>query len=306
MNATAPIEETAGSGSLEGLAPVKDRLTTTIFLAALFHGIVILGVTFASPPVRDNSIAPTLEVVLLTGEDKGGPDNRSAQYLSQRSQKGSGTTRERVRPGNPPSSLVQARQAGIANGNGAEFKKAAAGDQSQEVIASRSNENEVSYRSGDPEPSSQAEAPIALTISFLSPIATSTTDDALRLRGDAPRTLEITPNTRESKVAPYLDAWRRKVERLGTSNFPAELRDQPTENNPVLEVTIRADGSLASILVRRSSGRPELDQAALGILRLASPFDPFPRSLRRDYDQLRFAYEWQFLRGETAAQTAPP
>jgi protein TonB len=39
----------------------------------------------------------------------------------------------------------------------------------------------------------------------------------LRLRGKrADGTFEIVPNTRESKLAPYLDAWRRKVERLGT------------------------------------------------------------------------------------------
>jgi protein TonB len=65
----------------------------------------------------------------------------------------------------------------------------------------------------------------------------------------------------------------------------------------VLEVAIRADGSLGQIIVRRSSGRKELDQAALSILRLASPFDPFPSDLRKKYDELRFAYEWQFLGG---------
>jgi periplasmic protein TonB len=293
VNASVPIE----AGPDAELAPAKDRLTTTLFLAALFHGIVILGVTFAAPPVRDNSIAPTLEVLLLTGQDQSGPDNKEAQYLAQRSQKGSGTTRERVRPGNPPSSIVQAQQAGIANGNGTEFHKSAAGEAAQDLLTARSDENDVSYSSGDPQPAMQAEAPIALTITFLSPIATSATDDALRLRGKDARTLEITPDTRESRLAPYLDSWRRKVERLGTSNFPAELRAQEITNNPVLEVTIKSNGSLANILVRRSSGRPEVDQAALSILRLASPFDPFPRSLRRDYDQLRFAYEWQFLAG---------
>ena len=48
---------------------------------------------------------------------------------------------------------------------------------------------------------------------------------------------------------------------------------------------------------KRSSGRKEIDQAALSILRLASPFDPFPPELRKQYDELRFAYEWQFLGG---------
>jgi protein TonB len=64
----------------------------------------------------------------------------------------------------------------------------------------------------------------------------------------------------------------------------------------VLEVAIDADGELTDIVVRRSSGHGLLDQAALNILRRAAPFDPFPDELREDYDELRFAYQWQFDR----------
>ena len=65
----------------------------------------------------------------------------------------------------------------------------------------------------------------------------------------------------------------------------------------MLEVAIGGDGSLGEVIVVRSSGRKEIDQAALSILRLASPFDPFPADMRKKYDVLRFAYEWQFLGG---------
>jgi protein TonB len=65
----------------------------------------------------------------------------------------------------------------------------------------------------------------------------------------------------------------------------------------VLEVAIRADGTLQEVLVRRSSGHRELDVAAVRIVRLASPFDPFPPAMRARYPMLRFAYEWQFLKG---------
>ena len=51
-------------GAREGDAPVRDRLTTTLFLAALFHGIVILGITFAAP-ISNNRPTPTLEVLLV-------------------------------------------------------------------------------------------------------------------------------------------------------------------------------------------------------------------------------------------------
>jgi protein TonB len=138
------------------------------------------------------------------------------------------------------------------------------------------------------------EVPLALSPTAPRPIATSATDDVLRLRGKRlDGATEIVPNTRESKLAPYLNAWRSKIERLGTLNFPQNVRNAQA-GNPVLEVALRADGTLGEALIKRSSGSKEIDQAALSILRLASPFDPFPSELRQ-YQELRFAYEWQFL-----------
>ena len=70
-----------------------------------------------------------------------------------------------------------------------------------------------------------------------------------------------------------------------------------------MEVGIAADGKLDRVLIRRSSGSPELDQAALAILKLASPFDPFPPELAAKYRVLRFAYEWQFSGGRPSTGT---
>jgi len=292
-----PSDAAADPGAAPGPTAVRDRLTTTLFLAALFHGIVILGVTFAGPG-KDEHPAPTLEVLLLTGADTRAADNPHAEYLAQRSQQGSGTTDEHVRPANPASSAFAARQAGIPDGNGSEYRESVAGQQSVEKLSSRSDRSEVDYRSGEQEPAREAEAPIALSAAAPRPIATHATDETLRLRGRrADGTLEVVPNTRASRLAPYLDGWRRKVERLGTLNFP-HLTARTAGSNPIVEVSIRADGTLAAVVVRRSSGRAEIDQAALSILRLASPFDPFPEPLRKRYEELRFAYEWQFLEGE--------
>ncbi len=295
MNASVPEAPPLLPDIREGQAPVKDRMTTTLFLAALFHGVVILGVTFAVP-MLDKPTAQTLDVLLLTGEDTRAADNLGAQYLAQRNQQGSGTTDEQVRPANPASSAIPANQAGIADGNSSEYREAVSGKQSAEILTSRSEHSEVEYRSGEDRPAQQAEAPLALTQTTPRPIATNATDVTLRLRGKrADGAFEVVPNTRESKLAPYLDAWRRKVERLGTLNFPQIARNGA--GNPILEVSIRRDGSLGEAVIKRSSGRKEIDQAALSILRLASPFDPFPKELSKQYSELRFAYEWQFLGG---------
>jgi protein TonB len=122
-------------------------------------------------------------------------------------------------------------------------------------------------------------------------------DENLHLKGDPSSDDRLLADTRESLIAGYLDGWKRRVERVGTLNFPDEARRQGMSGNPVLEVAIRADGRLEQVLVRRSSGHRELDIAALRIVRLAAPFNPFPAAMREQYPVLRFAYEWQFIRG---------
>jgi protein TonB len=119
-----------------------------------------------------------------------------------------------------------------------------------------------------------------------------------QLRGPQHDELWITPDTRASTIAPYLDAWRRKVEQIGTLNYPTAARHMGMRASPVLEVAIDSDGKLETAAIRTSSGFPELDQAALSILKLASPFDPFPPDVAKEYRVLRFAYEWQFVGGK--------
>ena len=119
----------------------------------------------------------------------------------------------------------------------------------------------------------------------------------LRMRGAAKQQLWIAADTRESDVAVYLDSWRRKIERVGTMNFPDVARREKLSGTPVIEVTIGADGRLVQSMLRRSSGHAELDEAAMRILKLAAPYDRFPTALGAAHDQIRIAYEWQFLGG---------
>jgi TonB family protein len=115
-----------------------------------------------------------------------------------------------------------------------------------------------------------------------------------KIRGPKRDELWVTPDTREALVAPYLVAWRTKIERLGTINFPQAAWRAPGTRNPDVEVVILADGTLQSATVIHSSGSSKLDQAVVDILKLASPFDPFPKDLADRYRLLRFTYGWEF------------
>ena len=125
----------------------------------------------------------------------------------------------------------------------------------------------------------------------------------LRLRGPQRDELWVTPDTRESLVAPYLVGWRTKIERLGTLHYPQAAWRAPATRNPDVEVAILADGTLETAVIKASSGSAKLDQAALDILKLGSPFDPFPKELADKYRLIRFTYSWQFEGGKPARGT---
>lgn len=293
----------------EGDAPIRDRLTTTLFLVGLLHGIVLLGVTFSAGSTNPDGI-PTLEVLLVSNDLPESEQNPDADYLAQRSQVGSGNTLERVRASSPQSALVPIDNPGIPQGQALTSRMSGQEQGAMELLSSTSS---TTYAARPADVTEQTTGPqqtaLLMRAGPVSPLPSSAESDQMVLRGDKLRELRVTPNTRESGVAIYLDSWKRKVERIGTMNFPSQARQQGLSGSPVLEVAIRSNGVLEDILVRRTSGFKELDQAALAILKLSTPFDPFPEDLARRHDVLRFAYEWQFLGGglvDTSVRIAEP
>jgi protein TonB len=100
----------------------------------------------------------------------------------------------------------------------------------------------------------------------------------------------------------YEESWVRKVEQVGNLNFPEEARRRNLTRGPVLAVAIRADGTIKNIRILSSSGHPPLDQAATQIVRLASPYSPFPPELRRQYDVLTIVRRWEFKHGRLSGR----
>jgi periplasmic protein TonB len=298
---TEAIPETFGSK----LPPVNDRLMTTLFLAALFHAIIILGISFSAPPSdRSKDAAPMLEVVLVNERTPALKKNPHARYLSQRNQKGAGNMRGRERARIPKSSPLPMQQAGMADAEGSQVRAAAGTSGEDQLIASHAPAFNIKYFATPEAVQSKPEVPELMENKADLGLPATDEESVLQLQGDnAQHALWVTADTQESTVAVYLDAWRRKVERIGTINFPTVARDVQLSGTPVVEVAISADGKLAAAAIRHSSGSAEIDQAALAILKLASPFDPFPHDLSQEHDELRFAYEWQFLGGQSASSS---
>ena len=119
----------------------------------------------------------------------------------------------------------------------------------------------------------------------------------LRAYAERPRRKWISARTREHEFAAYMDAWRRKVERVGNLNYPGEAARRGLSGSLLLEVALNPDGTIEAVALRRSSGEHILDDAAVRIVRLAAPFAEFPEGIAEEVDVLHIERTWLFHSG---------
>lgn len=281
--------------------PTIDRLPPMLFLAALIHGILIIGITFNAALDESLRSAISLEVTIVADPENTVDAALDAEYLAQASQEGAGNTTEASRPRAPALSNMPIDNVGVDEGNS--LQELTANDRAaDQLLTTRAEQAHRTPDNPRQDPEQQVATAIALESGVDATLALPRDELAsVLIRDDNPRQLVTSVNTREAKIAGYLDRWKRKIEGIGISYFPDSDVTEGMTGSPILEVTIDASGDLQEVIVRETSGSRVLDQAALNILRRAAPFDPFPEAVRIDYDQLRFAYKWQFSSAETAA-----
>ena len=286
---TDPIDE------MRLVAPdVPDRLPAMLFLAALIHGILIIGVTFNPELANDFANAISLEVTIVADADQQIDRPDEAAYLAQASQEGGGNTTLQVRPAAPLQSAMPVDNEGQEDG--ASLDDAVAHDQSaDEVLASQDASDRQVQIDPRSNPQPETSTAIAMEAGSEATLPLPQEDQATMLiRDDEPRQLIISADTRESVIAAYLDNWKRRIETVGDSYLPQLGALDDISGSPTLMVAIDVSGELKEAVIRKSSGSTILDLAALDILQRASPFDPFPPEVTAEYDVVRFEYKWLF------------
>ena len=93
----------------------------------------------------------------------------------------------------------------------------------------------------------------------------------------------------------YFEAWQKKVERMGSMNYPEAAIINNSFNNLVMKVTINSNGLINKIVIIKSSGSEELDIAAAEIVRNGSPYAPFSEQMKRGVDQVNITRIWKFI-----------
>ncbi|NNE37230.1 MAG: energy transducer TonB [Gammaproteobacteria bacterium] len=283
-----------------------DRFGLTLCLAIITHAVVVLGVTFTNeielPPDYD-----AMEIILVQQSSQV-PDD--AKLLSQANLEGGGDVDDEVTPATPLPSPFPDNVAELSAPPESDPASQASSDNNSEVLTAESGETDLPT---DPENSireeNQPESETAeITRPKTLPSATTLLTNSMKIaalsaeierklvtRSQRPRRKYISASTREFLYAAYMEAWRAKVERIGNLNYPDAARRQRLSGNLILDVALNKDGSINDIVIRRSSGHKALDDAAIRIVELASPYSEFPEDIATQTDILHITRTWQFL-----------
>ena len=279
---------------------VSDRLLAATLAASIVLHAVVLALKF-SPfdlSVFDRS-GPPLEVALVNAKSKTKPTK--AEILAQHHLDGGGNTDANRRAKTPLPVLPK-------ESNSTEL---AVATQKVETLEKETKELMTQLRSAAavapivPNPTDVPEPPLLPSASEIM----QRTLEAVRLEAQISKEMDayakrpkrrfVGARAEEYRFARYVEDWRLKVERVGNLNYPENARTQKLYGSLLLTVGIRADGSVESIAVDRSSGQKMLDLAAQKIVEMASPYAPFPSDIKRDTDILYITRTWTFGPGDS-------
>jgi len=283
------------------IVTASDRLGLTLFFSVVLHGIIILGVVFSHTDPAKPKTNPTLEIILT--QTSTAPKPKEADYLAQANPAGSGNVKKRVRPTRPRAAPLASPSPGQGNAMSLPHEATVQSPHTMEVLTTdQATERSVDTTKKQVQP--QNDMPSAAQLMMRSQeIAKLSADlsDSLQAYSHRPRQRYISARSKAFRDAAYLEAWRSKIERIGNLNYPEEAKRQNLSGSLILDVAINTDGSVHSIELRRSSGYKLLDDAAIRIVRLASPFAPLSAEMRKDTDILHITRTWQFLNDNSFA-----
>jgi protein TonB len=268
-------------------------------------------VGFDFPKVR-LPLNTTMDIVLV--QKRSETPVKEANYLAQAAQEGGGESLENVHPATPtiapfPDQTVEVAtmlplpQTATAQ-TLAEIEQLTTTQPSEYQVASQEQikptEDNTADEGEEIETTLEESVPShTLITNAYARIASlqAELDQKLEAEAKRPRKKFITASTKEYKYANYMDAWRIKVEQIGTLNYPEQARRQKLSGKLSLDVAINANGTIQNVEIIESSGHTVLDDAALRIVHLAAPFPPFPESIRQETDILHITRTWNFLYG---------
>lgn len=261
-------------------------LTIAIAVSVLLHALLLAVRIVAPDAFKLEPADPGLEVILVNAKHKKPPVK--AEALAQADLDGGGNADE----GRAKSMLPDSRRVEHGDSVKAMQRKIAELEQFQQKLLTRMRQAQLKARpiteQDRPDPDRRGQDLLDSTRH----ISASAAEIAQRIeeQNKRPRKTMITPSTRGVGYALYYSSMRKKIEDLGTLNFPTR-NGRKLYGELILYIPVFQDGTIygkeGGIRIEKSSGNRDLDQAAVAIVRRSAPFGKFPPNmLSRDKDDL--------------------
>lgn len=260
-------------------------LTIAVTVSVAAHA-ALLAVHFVAPDAfKLNPVDPGLEVILVNAKQSRAP--LKADALAQADLDGGGN----ADTGRAKSPLPDLRR--IENGDSVKAlnRRIAELQELQQNVLTQVKAS--SYRAAPvtekdkPDPTRTGDDAIDTTKAIARRAAEIT--ERIEDENKRPKKTSITPSTRAVGYAQYYKNMQKRVEEMGTLNFP-QKNGKKLYGELIVYIPVFQDGTIYAkegVRVERSSGNPDLDKAAVAIVRQAAPFGKFPPNmLSKDKDDL--------------------
>lgn len=277
-----------------------NSLTLAISISVLFHA-ALLAVRFAAPDAFQlKPTDPGLEVILVNAKHAKRP--LKADAVANADLDGGGT----ADAGRSKSPLPDLRRTDDGDSIKAAQRRIDDLVQRQENLLTRARKsafNAPQLTEKDKPDPTRTGTELIETSKMLAraaaEISTRIEDENKR-----PRKTFITPSTIGVGYAIYYKEMTRRIEEVGTLNFP-QKDGRKLYGQVIISIPVFQDGSIYQkedgVRVERSSGNADLDKAALAIVRRAAPFGRFPpKMLSSDKDDVwEVTTTFKFARNDT-------
>lgn len=274
------------------LAYAKLPISRSVAFSLCLHAFILFGIGFVLPDPRiNNNFLKPLQVVLVNSKSRSAPVKADA--FAQHSLDGGGNTAEDKRASSPLPTISDDKQFTPEQSTQRlqkleqQVKKLMTQAKSMYSVPQAHTDKQ---RQDGSDMNGRDLVQRALEIARLEAQIDRNFSEYQKM----PQRKFIGARTQEYRYAQYIEDWRIKVERIGNLNYPSQARQQRIFGKLQLTVSLNANGSLESVEINKSSGQRILDAAAVRIVKLASPYAPFPEDIRKETDVLSIVRTWTF------------
>ncbi|MGZ3184915.1 MAG: TonB C-terminal domain-containing protein [Telluria sp.] len=256
-------------------------LTIAIAVSLALHAL-LLAIRFVAPDAfRLQETDPRLEVILVNAKHAKAPTH--AQALAQANLEGGGNADK----GRSKSPLPDLRRNEDGESVKAAERRIAQLMQQQKEMLARARQSPFNVApitaKDKPDPSHSGQDLLDTSKAIARSVAELS--ERIEEQNARPKKINITPSTRAVEYASYYNEMTHRIEEIGTLNFP-QKNGKKLYGQLVLMIPVFQDGTLyekeGGIVVKQGSGNPDLDAAAIRIVRRSAPFGRFPERMRAE------------------------